>query len=56
MLGDLDDTLGPKLKVLFKDRVFCAEFIGECMKSEDDQLKETVTWTQGMIGCMLQVS
>ncbi|MCL7026827.1 hypothetical protein MKW94_006233 [Papaver nudicaule] len=56
VLGDLADTLGPKLKVLFNDRVFYAEFLGECMESDDDQLKETATWTQGMIGRVLQVS
>ncbi|RZC86506.1 hypothetical protein C5167_030585 [Papaver somniferum] len=53
VLGDLADTLGPNLKVLFSDRVFYNEFLGECMESEDDQLKETAVWTQGMIGRVL---
>ncbi|KAI3986857.1 hypothetical protein MKX01_014558 [Papaver californicum] len=53
VLGDLADTLGPNLKVLFRDRVFYNEFLGECMESEDDQLKETAVWTHGMIGRVL---
>lgn len=49
MLGDLADALGPNLKLLFRDCTFHAEFLGECFQSDDDQLKETATWTQGMI-------
>lgn len=50
VLGDLADALGPNITTLFKDRVFCAELLGECLQSDDEQLKETATWTQGMIG------
>ncbi|XP_068668563.1 importin subunit beta-1-like isoform X1 [Aristolochia californica] len=50
VMGDLADTLGPNMKLLFKDRTFYVEFLGECFASDDDQLKETATWTQGMIG------
>ncbi|OVA02769.1 Importin-beta [Macleaya cordata] len=53
VMGDLADTLGPNMKILFKDKTFYAEFLGECLESDDDQLKETATWTQGMIGRVL---
>ncbi|XP_072985514.1 importin subunit beta-1-like [Typha latifolia] len=49
VMGDLADTLGPNTKVLFKDCTFHVDFLGECFQSNDDQLKETATWTQGMI-------
>ncbi|KAF5803016.1 putative importin-beta domain, armadillo-like helical, importin beta family [Helianthus annuus] len=55
VLGDLADALGPNVKVLFKDMAFCSEFLGECLQSEDEQLKETATWTQGMIGRVFSV-
>ncbi|KAL0347508.1 UNVERIFIED_CONTAM: Importin subunit beta-1 [Sesamum calycinum] len=50
VLGDLADALGSNIKVLVKNSSFCTEFLGECLQSDDDQLKETATWTQGMIG------
>ncbi|KAF8402596.1 hypothetical protein HHK36_010684 [Tetracentron sinense] len=50
VMGDLADTLGPKMKGLFRDNTFYAEFLDECLESDDEQLKETATWTQGMIG------
>ncbi|KAI3694895.1 hypothetical protein L1987_77878 [Smallanthus sonchifolius] len=50
VLGDLADALGSHVKTLFKDMAFCSKFLGECLQSEDEQLKETATWTQGMIG------
>ncbi|KAH7553884.1 hypothetical protein JRO89_XS12G0071900 [Xanthoceras sorbifolium] len=50
VMGDLADALGPNTKILFKDCSFCAEFLGECLQSDDEQLKETAGWTQGMIG------
>lgn len=50
VLGDLADALGPNIKLLFSDSSFCAEFVGECLQSDDEQLKETASWTQGMIG------
>ncbi|XP_057947750.1 importin subunit beta-1 [Malania oleifera] len=53
VMGDLADALGPNMKMLFKDQTFCNEFLGECLQSDDEQLKETATWTQGMIGRVL---
>ncbi|ONK62596.1 uncharacterized protein A4U43_C07F5750 [Asparagus officinalis] len=53
VIGDLADALGPNTKILFKDRTFHMELLGECLQSDDDQLKETATWTQGMIGRVL---
>ncbi|KAK7816619.1 importin subunit beta-1 [Quercus suber] len=50
VMGDLADALGPNTKLLFRDRAFYIEFLGECLQSDDEQLKETATWTQGMIG------
>ncbi|KAK4796743.1 hypothetical protein SAY86_029069 [Trapa natans] len=50
VMGDLADALGSNIKLLFKDRVFYIDFLGECLQSDDEQLKETATWTQGMIG------
>lgn len=53
VMGDLADALGAHTKMLFRDRSFYAEFLGECLQSNDEQLKETATWTQGMIGRVL---
>lgn len=50
VMGDLADALGPNTKILFKDFAFFPEFLGECLQSEDEQIKETAGWTQGMIG------
>uniref|UniRef100_A0A2N9F7F7 Importin subunit beta-1/Transportin-1-like TPR repeats domain-containing protein n=1 Tax=Fagus sylvatica TaxID=28930 RepID=A0A2N9F7F7_FAGSY len=50
VMGDLADALGSNTKLLFRDRAFYVEFLGECLQSDDEQLKETATWTQGMIG------
>lgn len=55
VLGDLADALGEKVKMYFKDLEFCGEFLRECLKSEDEQLIETATWTQGMIGRVFSV-
>lgn len=49
VLGDLADALGPNTKVLLKDHTFHVELLGECIQSDNDQLKETAVWTQGMI-------
>lgn len=49
VLGDLADALGANATTVMKDRSFCSEFLGECLQSDDEQLKETATWTQGMI-------
>lgn len=53
VMGDLADALGSNIKVLFNDRAFYIEFLGECLQSEDEQLREMATWTQGMIGRVL---
>ncbi|KAH6769291.1 ARM repeat superfamily protein [Perilla frutescens var. frutescens] len=50
VLGDLADALGSNIKMMIKDCAFCTELLGECLQSDDEQLKETATWTQGMIG------
>ena len=50
VMGDLADSLGLNTKLLFRDHPFCIEFLGECLQSDDENLKETATWTQGMIG------
>ncbi|OMP11870.1 Armadillo-like helical [Corchorus capsularis] len=52
VMGDLADALGSNTntKLLFKDCAFCNDFLGECLQSDDEQLKETASWTQGMIG------
>lgn len=55
VLGDLADALGSNVKMLFKDPAFCTELLGECLQSDDEQLKETATWTQGMIGRVFSV-
>ncbi|CAL9754269.1 unnamed protein product [Musa acuminata subsp. burmannicoides] len=49
VIGDLADTLGPDTKVLFKDCTFHMDLLGECFQSDNEQLKETATWTKGMI-------
>ncbi|GFY83801.1 ARM repeat superfamily protein [Actinidia rufa] len=56
VLGDLADALGSNVKALLKDLVFCSEFLAECLRSDDEQLKETATWTQGMIGHVFAAS
>lgn len=40
-------------KALSKDQTFYPPFLRECMESEGEQLKDTETWTQGMIGRVL---
>ncbi|CAI9097287.1 OLC1v1033676C2 [Oldenlandia corymbosa var. corymbosa] len=50
VLGDIADALGSNIKVLYKDRATCMELLHECLQSEDEQIKETAVWTQGMIG------
>lgn len=53
VIGDLADALGPSVKLLLKNTNFHIHFLGECFNSDDDQLKETALWTQGMIGRVL---
>ncbi|KAL3830191.1 hypothetical protein ACJIZ3_018993 [Penstemon smallii] len=50
VLGDVADALGSHIKILFKDCAFCTELLSECIQSDDEELKETATWTQGMLG------
>ncbi|XVF55044.1 hypothetical protein PTKIN_Ptkin06aG0005100 [Pterospermum kingtungense] len=50
VMGDLADALGSNTKLLFKDCAFYDDFLGECLQSDDEQLKETAGWTQVMIG------
>ena len=50
VLGDIADALGSKIKPMLTDSHFCTELIGECLGSDDEELKETATWTQGMLG------
>ncbi|KAK8617296.1 hypothetical protein V6N13_080213 [Hibiscus sabdariffa] len=46
VMGDLADALGSNIKLMLKDCAFCDEFLGECLQSDDEQLKETAGWTQ----------
>lgn len=50
VIGDLADALGPHTKIFFKGCTFYVELLGECFQSDDEQLKETAIWAQGMIG------
>lgn len=49
MVGDLADALGPNIKLLFKDSKFHSELLGQCCQSDDEQLRETASWVQGVI-------
>ncbi|MCL7048256.1 hypothetical protein MKW94_030803 [Papaver nudicaule] len=48
-MGDLASTLGPNMKILFKDRAFYADFLRETVDSNDYKMKEITVWTQRMI-------
>ncbi|KAL7111553.1 hypothetical protein ACP275_05G095900 [Erythranthe tilingii] len=50
VLGDLADALGSNVEMLLKDCKFCTELIGECLQSDDEDLKRAATWTKRMIG------
>nr|VDD47000.1 unnamed protein product [Brassica oleracea] len=52
-MGDLADVVGEKIKPLFSNFTFCGEFLNECLDSEDDDLKDTARWTQGMIARLM---
>lgn len=52
-LGDLADTLGSSVRDLFKNRTFHNDFLCECFASNNDTLKETAFWTQGMLNRVL---
>ncbi|PKA67275.1 Transportin-1 [Apostasia shenzhenica] len=49
VIGDLADVMGDSVKLLFKDTTFHLAFLKECFHSDDEQLKETAVWAQGMI-------
>lgn len=49
LMGDVADALGSNTKLLFRDNTFYVDFLGECLQSNDQQLKETANWTQGII-------
>ncbi|WCJ28005.1 Importin subunit beta-1 [Euphorbia peplus] len=49
VMGDLADALGSNTKILFRDNTFYNDFLGECLQSDDEQIKETANWTQVMI-------
>ncbi|CAH2054460.1 unnamed protein product [Thlaspi arvense] len=52
-MGDLADVVGEKTKPLFSNFTFCGEFLNECLESEDEELKVTAHWTQGMIARLM---
>jgi len=54
VLGDLADTLGNNAAPVFRNSAFFNEFLGECMASEDNQVKETASWAQSTIQLVLQ--
>lgn len=54
VLGDLADTLGNNAAPVFRNSNFYNEFLGECMGSEDNQIKETASWAQSTIQLVLQ--
>ena len=53
VLGDLADTLGNNAAPVFRNSTFYNEFLGECMASEDNQVKETTSWAQATIQLVL---
>ncbi|KAI3904992.1 hypothetical protein MKW92_052747 [Papaver armeniacum] len=48
-LGDLAHTLGPNVKLLFKERALYVDFLRECSDSDDYKMKEITAWTQRVI-------
>ncbi|XP_010486444.1 PREDICTED: importin subunit beta-1-like [Camelina sativa] len=52
-MGDLADVVGENPKQLFRNFTFCGEFLNECLQSEDEDLKVTARWTQGMIARLM---
>ncbi|KAL3654892.1 hypothetical protein CASFOL_000678 [Castilleja foliolosa] len=49
VLGDLADALRSNIHPLFRNCTFCSVLIVDCLKSDDEELRETAKWTQGMI-------
>ena len=45
VLGDLADTLGNNVVLVFLSFTFFKEFLGACIVYEDNQVKETTSWT-----------
>ncbi|CAA7051050.1 unnamed protein product [Microthlaspi erraticum] len=52
-MGDLADVVGEQTKPLFSNFTFCGEFLNECLESEDDDLRDTARWAQGMIARLM---
>ncbi|CAD5322468.1 Armadillo-type fold [Arabidopsis suecica] len=55
-MGDLADVVGENTKQLFQNFTFFGEFLNECLESEDEDLKVTARWTQGMIARLMHPS
>lgn len=55
-MGDLADVVGEQTKQLFTNFTFCGEFLNECLESEDDDLRDTARWAQGMIARVMRSS
>ncbi|VAH89902.1 unnamed protein product [Triticum turgidum subsp. durum] len=53
LVGDLADALGPSIKLLLKNSNFHSELLGRCSQSDDEQLRETASWVQGVISRVL---
>ena len=53
VIGDLADTLGNNAAPVFRNSTFYNEFLGECMASEDNQVKETTSWAPATIQLVL---
>ncbi|XP_037410131.1 importin subunit beta-1-like [Triticum dicoccoides] len=53
LVGDLMDALGPSIKLLLKNSNFHPELLGCCSQSDDEQLRETASWVQGVISRVL---
>ncbi|CAM0872726.1 unnamed protein product [Alopecurus aequalis] len=53
LVGDLADALGPSIKLLLKNSNFHLELLGRCSQSDDEQLRETASWVQGVISRVL---
>lgn len=50
LLGELANVISRYQKLFFQEWEFVKDLLRECLRSEDEQLKEVATWTQGMIG------
>ncbi|KAI4365690.1 hypothetical protein MLD38_021655 [Melastoma candidum] len=46
VLGDLADTLCSSAAPLIQQSVSSKEFIGECLSSHDDMIKESAEWAK----------